>query len=657
MVPDAPGQPLPTYTPSTPTAPGNATGSGTVGAPTAPGQVQGAGSGNSPSAPAGVVPSTGTPVEANVTGSLLDGLGASFTFVPLLYAGEYSGRPYFTADGLPVGGFTGNGSFLWYDTTQWKLSHKVPEYGTPLIRFHASAGSEMSPDAVTTWSAITGSGTPVVTVVTAAAAPTAPDTVLAEGAGNSPTAPGTVQPENENPNSPSAPGSVQPVSPSTPDPSDAVRYSAQTPTTEQKTQARANISAAASDHNHSGVYATADQGALADTALQPGDVTPASLTTTRKITHLALVGDSISDANGTDVSWKYHFRTICHALAGGKISVVLNPSNKPAFGGSGGSAGTIRRVQFEQALASRADAIVIAAGTNDYPLGRTAAEVVATLVDMADQTLAAGKIPVICDVLPLPSGQAAKSAWIAGVNSALATAMSGKTGVIYCNWSTALDSNADGVADSDGYFSDSVHPDNDGHSLMGPFLYNKIASRITSVDAFDGVQWLSPNPTMTGTPGVGQIATGWAVDDGSGKTVVKTLIARGGSLGNWQQLAISGSTSVATYFRYGFGTASGGWVVGDTVEFVFEFETDNDLSAVFYAVPSFQTTVSGSTAERVNGMSVSAGTNTAFQRMASGVIVSPKYTIVSNTTAVWPYITLIGTGTIRIGRVGIRRAN
>lgn len=378
-------------------------------------------------------------------------------------------------------------------------------------------------------------------------------------------------------------------------------------------------------------------------------------TTVREFSRILAVGDSIVGAIGSSTTiWNQHFMTVANALLLARTSPILTSAGIACYASSGSPSNSIKWLFLDRAAASAAHAVLILAGTNDYPTGRTAAQVAATLGEMVDTLLAAGKTPIVCDVLPLPSGQAAKSAWIVQLWAETAAVMATRPAAIHVQWASALDSNLDGVADLSTDFSDTVHPNSGGHYKLGVALAAALSPYVENRDYFEGVEWLSPGPTMPGTPGPGT-ATGWNVDQGTGKTVTSTLIARSGALGNWQQLAITGDAAVNSFFRYGFGTASGGWAVGDEVEFVFEFETDNNLSALFQVGPSFQTTISGSTAQRVNGFGGVAGTNVQLSRMAAGVIVSPRYTIPANTTAVWPYISILGTGTIRIGRVGIRR--
>ncbi len=383
-------------------------------------------------------------------------------------------------------------------------------------------------------------------------------------------------------------------------------------------------------------------------------------------TRIAAIGDSITDAAGTRYVWNQHYLSSACALALGQLQIVSNPAtDRPTFAMSGAGTQKIQRNYQDKVAQSAAQAVIIFAGTNDYQLSRTAAQVAATLGEMADAMIAAGKTPIVCEVLPIPSTDptTAKRAWVAGVNAAITSMMSTRPLAIFCDWAHVLDSSGDGLADNDGDFADYVHPDFEGHRKIGPYLYSKISAYISPTDYFQGIQYVSPNPEMSGTLGVGQIATGWQSYVDPAKTVVKTLIARGGTLGNWQQLAITGTAGAyGPDFNYGFGTSAGydagvgQWGVGDEVELFFEFETDDNLSALFDVSPKLQTNISGTMAQRLAAWASGGGTFTAFPRMASGVIVSARYTIEAGTTQIWPNLYISGTGTIRIGRFGIRRA-
>jgi hypothetical protein len=223
-------------------------------------------------------------------------------------------------------------------------------------------------------------------------------------------------------------------------------------------------------------------------------------------------------------------------------------------------------------------------------------------------------------------------------------------GIVYCDWFTALDNNGDGVADSDGYFSDGVHPDADGMSRLGQYLAGVLAPSVAFKDIFENVIWVTPNPTMTGN---GSTPTGWAIDAGPGRTASQSLLSRGGNLGNWWQISIAG-TDVGSYtnVRYGYGTSAGGWTAGDDVEFLVEFQTDPDVSPLWLATPI--ASAQPSNTER-RDFRAQPGTFTSSPRMESGVFRTPPMKIPVGTTTVWPRMQLNNTGTVRFGRMGFRK--
>lgn len=370
------------------------------------------------------------------------------------------------------------------------------------------------------------------------------------------------------------------------------------------------------------------------------------------ILRVASMGDSIPGYEGNATIWRPHYMTYARALNRQKFEPVLDASSLPYFSTGGYTTVQVQTTLLPLVLASNANACVVHCGTNDYPTGRTAAQVTATLREIAASLASAGIMPIMTEVLPLPTGQAAKSAWIVGVNAALNAEFATRGDVVWVDWAGEMDSNGDGVADSDGYFSDSVHPDADGWGLIGPYLATKMSSVLTDLDIYDGITWVSPNPLMSGTT---PEATGWDIDAGSGRTATGTIISRGGALGNWQQIAISGSAGAST-LRYGFGTGSGGFAPGDVIEFVVEVETDNDLSANWYVNARGYDGVGG-VSERLNEWRYASDTITSVPRMASYVLRTPRRTLPVSTDTIWPTVVIGGTGTFRIGRCGYRKLN
>lgn len=369
---------------------------------------------------------------------------------------------------------------------------------------------------------------------------------------------------------------------------------------------------------------------------------------------VASMGDSIPTFGGTalvtpwttEVDSFYHYMPLLAALSSAQVSILRTAAGLPYFATGGYTSAQVQSTHLPTVIAAKPDACVIVCGTNDYGAAVTSANSAATILAIVDSLLAAGITPILGEIIAVPSGQAAKAAWLLATNVLLAAGMATRKKALYVNWNIYLDSNGDGTADTDTWYDDTVHPNHNGYSRMGKRLYEVCQPWITPSDYFAGIVWDTPNPTLTGA---GTVADGWNLDIAG--TLTPSLVARGGALGNWQKLVITGS-SANNNLRYGYGTASGGWAVGDTVEFAVEYLPVGNLSADFALIPKLY--ADGNL--RCQAMRVT----TAYADKVSltgGVIVGPRYTIKAGDTAMWPYIYLYGTGTLQIGRCGYRKVS
>lgn len=372
---------------------------------------------------------------------------------------------------------------------------------------------------------------------------------------------------------------------------------------------------------------------------------------------VAVIGDSQVTFRKVSASWEADFMGYFHVLTRQQVDTKLNGAD-PYFATAGAPIQTVHATHLAAAIASGADGIVVGPATNNYNYGGgssdTPAQTAAHVMALVDAILAAGKTPIVLNILPVPSGFATRSAWIAATNLLIDAELAARPRAIAVDVFGALDSNRDGVTDNDNLFSDTLHWDSDGASRAGAAMATACAPYIIPRDIYDGIVWRSPNPTMTGG---GTVATGWAVDPGSGKSVVNSLIPRGGALGNWQQIVMSGTATNSTILRYGFGAtpAQGGFADGDVVEFVLEYETDSDISAACRLVAALQTAENGGSLNPPKKYDMFTGTPTNLLRVPAGVMRTAQYTLVVTTNFVWPVVNIAGTGTVRIGRCGFRK--
>lgn len=368
------------------------------------------------------------------------------------------------------------------------------------------------------------------------------------------------------------------------------------------------------------------------------------------ISKIAFVGDSITSQIGTATAYYTHGAwAFTAARLNQSLDIVWNGS-VPYFATAGKRADEILTLHGASAAASAADAVCVLAGINDLAQSATSVTTAARIQALRDYFLAAGKSVILCEILPPKTGDSyASLASNVVATNLLIRAMEGGKCVV-CRWASAVETSPGsglGVADC---FSDSLHPNATAMRLLSVTLAATISPWVPARDIYAGISWVSPNPTLTGSAG---LATGWAIDAYSGLTKASnSLIARGGALGNWQQIVLSGTTGVGS-FRYGYGTGLGGWSVGDRVEMIAEIECDDDCAAsggYMYPVCTFQ---AGNT--NIAYLTGVANTLTTDARITSGILRSPPATIPSGNTGIWPTITTNGGGTYRIGRIGLRK--
>jgi lysophospholipase L1-like esterase len=369
-----------------------------------------------------------------------------------------------------------------------------------------------------------------------------------------------------------------------------------------------------------------------------------------RFTRIALMGDSISELNGDGTVYrKRGLWTNLSSALGQQVDLVYDGS-APAFATSGYRAADVQRVHLPHVLASNAEACIVLAGTND---GDTVESVAAVLQQMCASLADQGITPILCDVLPIDAGLPARSAWLVNMKGAIKAICDADPRFIHLDWFNVLDADNDGVIDQSWYFAADgakVHPDGDGMSRLGAYAATVLAPHIRPRDPFAGTVWVTPTPTMTGT---GVTPAGWAIDPPPAATVSQSLIPRGGDLGNWWQISFTGSDPAANAFvRYGFGDSGTGWHAGDAIELVAEFQTDPDLSPAWNLRPVMSLYPGPVT--RIDADT--AGTTvTGLLRAPSGILRTPPIVIPTATTSFSVVLQVNGTGTFRLGRVGIRK--
>jgi lysophospholipase L1-like esterase len=366
-----------------------------------------------------------------------------------------------------------------------------------------------------------------------------------------------------------------------------------------------------------------------------------------QFTRVALMGDSITANTGTEF---HYFRnalwSTLSALLNQRVQLVYN-GDLPYFATPGRDSLYIQSVHLPQVLASDAEACILLAGTNDYGNGRTPAEVALTLGQICHSLEAGGITPILCDVLPVPPGQAAKSAWLATLRKDVTALCKADPKILYINWFRVLDPAGDGKS-AQTWFLDETHPDANGMSRLAAYAAAIIQPHLRPSDPFAGVVWITPNPTLGAASKKATAPDGWSADT----TATTRLIPRGPTLGNWWQLTVKGNDSTTTGIYCGYGTSGVDWSPGDTIELVAEFQTTGNVSANWNLSPMM--VVHPSNTPRTDWDLADSGANN-LKRPPSGILCTPPLVIPEGTTSFDVYLEVTGTGTFKLGRTGIRR--
>ena len=264
---------------------------------------------------------------------------------------------------------------------------------------------------------------------------------------------------------------------------------------------------------------------------------PPAETAKSGIQQLALVGDSITAATSQDGAflsngWGTHLRTILQR----RID-LMGYDGKYDFGLPGHKAldftsGRVGRPTWDAALASDADTLAICLGANDVGASVPNETVVAAILSLWDEGIAAGKTVVGMDIPSCrahrPGADSYAAAQVA-VNSALKTAAI-ERGMIYVDWAGACDMDQDGFSDAP-YMQDTIHPNLTGANLLARYAAEKITglvpeTSLIDIPAADSEAWVTPNPAAIGTVGSTQLAANWVPANAGSGTLETNLVTR-----------------------------------------------------------------------------------------------------------------------------------
>lgn len=385
---------------------------------------------------------------------------------------------------------------------------------------------------------------------------------------------------------------------------------------------------------------------LSDTALKATFVPAASRGQT-----IALLGDSITDQNFQTTPPAYQtngFWTWAAIILRQRLTLA------GVFGYAGQRISVVAS-HVPDVLAVNPGTVVVVAGTNDVPTNATLAQMQADMTDLLTALRAGGVRIVIGTLPPRASYTGSQQAVLFGYNRWLAV-YGASIGATVVDWASVLTDPATGVYAA-GMSPDGVHPDPLGAARMGARLAAALGPITPATDAQSAggdPTNLLPNGAMTGGP----VATNWFVKDLAGgtnnpATVTPTKVARTDDVpGEWQQLVVA-TTPGASLWSPG----AVGYAAGDQLYATCEFERGNDWAAMGTANRTLRLTLrTQPTVANSYGLNHPSGRAFPLAAMPmSGVLRTAPVTVPAGTTKVDLAIEFSGTGTLRIGRVEIRK--
>lgn len=416
-------------------------------------------------------------------------------------------------------------------------------------------------------------------------------------------------------------------------------------------------------------------GAQVSDAVAPKlDASTAIATYSRPVAgRVALLGDSITDANstldGSNSVWQYSGKgwfIWANVACGWRYTLTGPSATDGEFGQSGRKASELLSLgDADAAAASTAEIVIVHIGTNDISGGATAATIAANILSIWRKQTARGKLVIGTTILPrnYASDTAGMRTQLEAANRLIRSNAAGEPGVFLCDWYDSILDPATGLVATT-CTVDGLHPNSTGGSRMGAALTPVLASIAPkSLPARHLPRALTdsitPNPYALGNNS-GKAASWTLVASAGAPGLTFTKVARtDGVPGEWQQInSVVTTTPAADRFVAQTSATDIGvsWSVGDTVYGAVEYEVDagydcRDLhveiaftgSAVLGASP-YTTTNEGT-----------ALTET-IKLPSKGVLVTPSVVVPAGATAVQIKARYSGSGTIRLGRMGIAKA-
>lgn len=400
-------------------------------------------------------------------------------------------------------------------------------------------------------------------------------------------------------------------------------------------------------------YATAAQGALADTAVQPADLTAyatdaeltAGLATKADASHSHAttgggvrwvpLGDSLTSLAGSGTpGWA----TQAEIISAGKIGVVTNA-------GVPGDAADDALARLPAVLAAQTPTLVsVWLGTNDITQARTLAAYQADMTAITDACEAAGATVVILTIPP--RADLTKSATINQWNGWLKQFCRDRSLHLIDAYDVLVDRTTGAFAAGCDY-GDGLHIAQLGLNLVANLFVETMLPRVVASDPL--VPRTNADPTNLLTNGLlltgGPVPTSWTSGGGSATGFTQTAVEDPDFRGKaWEVAAVTPAS-----FRQFNQLAAAGWAVGDELLFTCRFKVVSSAGVPAEKGLNINCNLYGSSGVNyaVRGASVAGLSGVISKRLT----VPPGTTDVQLDCVFNP--TAAGTATWRVGELAI----
>jgi lysophospholipase L1-like esterase len=361
------------------------------------------------------------------------------------------------------------------------------------------------------------------------------------------------------------------------------------------------------------------------------------------------------------------YLTWANIALGHRLSVIRNA-------GISGNNSTqmLARIDADVIAYSPGWCVVESGMPNDIGSGFTIATIIANHKAIYDKLAAAGIRVVVCTSLPYGLSTALSTRQQQHSFNAWAKAYARDNGHVLCDWGSAVVDPASSTGlwlpnYSDGVTSgtDGVHPTPPAALKMGKVLAAALDTHLpklagewlptSSADPYNLLGTMGYQVGTSGTvtaPGTGQVATGWTIYNGTTNAFSASKVARtDGVNGEWQQIAVTtGNVDGLTYKAQNMNVGTD-FNVGDTILCAFEYEADagwtnfHDINA---GIDMY-----GGAYNWKDASGTGADPNLNQDLPLKGVFLASGV-VPASTTRLQPNLYFkTGTGTLRIGRVGL----